>query len=292
MSSEPASTPRSMAGMRLAHAPGESPDAITRFDYQGTTVRAAAVDGAAWFVAADVAKALGYRMASDMTRLLDEDERGTHHLRTPGGKQTMAVISEAGLYRVVLQRQAGYVGDPAARDSVKDFQRWVTHEVLPSIRARGGYLTPAAAKRALSDPDFIISLATSLKEERAARARAEEQIEADRPHTSLGRAVAVSEGDCLVKAVSDVLTQNGLPMSQNQLFEWMRAHEWLCKGAGDMRNRPTKRALDRGWLRTSERVVRMPSGETRQVWTPRVTGAGQAELVTGFITGKYSLEEK
>ncbi|MCR2051995.1 phage antirepressor KilAC domain-containing protein [Actinomyces bowdenii] len=286
MTSDPASTPG------LAHASSESRDAIIRFDYQGATIRTATVNGAAWFVASDVAKALGYRMASDMTRLLDEDEKGTHQLRTPGGMQAMAVISEAGLYRVVLQRQAGYVNDPEARAGVKDFQRWVTHEVLPSIRARGGYLTPQAVERALSDPDFIIGLATSLKEERAARARAEQQIEADRPHTSLGRAVAVAEGDCLVKAVADVLTQNGIPMSQNQLFAWMRAHEWLCRGTGDMRNRPTKRALDRGWLRTSERVVRMPSGEERPVWTPRVTGAGQAELVTGFITGKYSLKEE
>lgn len=88
-----------------------------------------------WFVASDVAKVLGYRNASDAARLLDGDEKGTHNLRTLGGEQKVIIVNESGLYALVLKSR---------KPEAKPFRRWVTSEVLPTIRKTGGYSCPIA----------------------------------------------------------------------------------------------------------------------------------------------------
>lgn len=95
------------------------------------SVRAITKDNEPWFVASDVAKALGYRMASDMTRRIDEEDKGYTKVRTPGGEQEMSIINESGLYAGVFC---------SSLDSAKSFKHWVTSEVLPSIRKNGGYI--------------------------------------------------------------------------------------------------------------------------------------------------------
>ena len=142
-----------------------------------------------------------------------------------------AITSEPGLYEVIFMSR---------KPEAKAFKRWVTHDVLPSIRKRGGYLTPEATEKALTDPDFIIRLATSLKEERARRQAAEAQIEADAPHTRFGRTISSTDGDLLVKQVADLITQGGYPISQVTLFKWLRNHGWLCANQGRLWNSPTK----------------------------------------------------
>lgn len=115
---------------------------LTRLDFDNLPVRWLLVDGEPWFVAADVAVILGYRMASDATRRLDEDEKGTRSVRTPGGEQTVSVVNEPGLYSLVLGSKL---------PDAKRFKRWMTHEVLPSIRKTGSY---AAAADAPQIPDM------------------------------------------------------------------------------------------------------------------------------------------
>lgn len=105
-------------------------DELIRLDFDNLPVRWVLVDGEPWFIAADVAVILGYRMASDATRRLDEDEKGTHSVRTPGGEQDVIVVNEPGLYSLVLGSKL---------PDAKRFKRWVTHDVLPSIRKTGGF---------------------------------------------------------------------------------------------------------------------------------------------------------
>ena len=90
-------------------------------------------DGETWFAAKDVSDILGYRDAYNMTRRLDEDEKDTHSVSTPSGDQEMLIISEAGLYQAILGSK---------KKEAKDFTRWFTHDVLPSIRKTGGYTVP------------------------------------------------------------------------------------------------------------------------------------------------------
>lgn len=144
---------------------------VTRFQYEGTTVRTLTVDGEPWFVAADVAQILGYRKASDMARILEEDEKGAQIVRTLGGDQEVTVVSEPGLYRLIVQRQAGYVSDAGKREYVRRFQRWLTHDVLPQIRRTGGYQSAPE----LSGPELM---AKALLEAQATLEARAEQIAA------------------------------------------------------------------------------------------------------------------
>ena len=105
---------------------------ITRI-YNDCPLRVIDKDGEPWFVAKDVADILGYGLTTDMTRRLDEDEKGMHITHTPGGRQEMIIINEPGLYNAILGSQ---------KPEAKDFKRWVTHDVLPSIRKTGGYTVP------------------------------------------------------------------------------------------------------------------------------------------------------
>ena len=124
-------------------------------------IRVAEINGEPWFIAADVCRALEVKNGRDAIARLDEDEKNTVVLTdgTPGNPN-MAIINEAGLYALVLSSR---------KPEAKAFKRWVTHEVLPTIRQHGAYMTGATLERALNEPDFLISLATKLKAEREAR---------------------------------------------------------------------------------------------------------------------------
>lgn len=190
---------------------------IQPFDFQGHEVRVLVEGGEPRWVASDVAKVLGYRMASDMTRRLDEDEKGTRSVRTPGGEQDVTTITESGLYSAILGSKV-----PAARE----FKRWVTHEVLPSIRKRGGYLTPEAAEAALTDPDFIIRLATDLKAERA-------KVAELKPAADSWTYLAAPGGDYGVAGAAKVLSRDpNINIGRNKLFDFMAQLKWIFRTTG------------------------------------------------------------
>ena len=127
------------------------------FDFQGNQLRTLVINNQPWFVAKDVAEILGFDHTPTMTRTLDEDEKGVHIIHTPGGEQQMTIINEPGLYSVILKSR---------KPEAKKFKRWVTHEVISSIRKHGAYMTPEKIEEVLMNPDTIIQLATTLKEER------------------------------------------------------------------------------------------------------------------------------
>lgn len=108
------------------------------------------------FIAKEVTEILGYRSANDAVRILDADEKGTHKVRTPGGEQNVIIINESGLYSLILRSK---------KEEAKAFKKWVTSEVLPSIRKHGAYMTPSKIEEVLMNPDTIIQLATNLKAE-------------------------------------------------------------------------------------------------------------------------------
>ena len=131
---------------------------VIPFDYKGNSVRVIDHDGEPWLVAADVCGVLTIANPRDALARLDPDEKGVGTTDTLGGMQRMAIISEAGVYTLAMTSR---------KPQAKPFVRWLSHEVIPSIRKRGGYLTPEAIEKTLTDPDFIIRLATELKAERA-----------------------------------------------------------------------------------------------------------------------------
>lgn len=110
-----------------------------------------------WFVAADVCRALELQNTADALSRLDEDEKGVASIYTLGGDQALLIVSEPGLYALVLGSR---------KPEAKAFKRWITHEVIPSIRKHGAYATNAVIDSILADPDYGIQLLTALKAER------------------------------------------------------------------------------------------------------------------------------
>lgn len=260
---------------------------IQPFEFEGVSMRFTH-DGQ--IVCSDLAKALGYRDAEKLARTLDDDEKGTQIVGTPGGTQSVLVVNEAGFYRACLNRQTGYIKDDDVRAFVKRLQRWVTHEVLPSIRKRGGYLTPEATEAALTDPDFIIRLATDLKAERAKRAELELQAEADRPKVIFADAVAASHTSILVGDLAKLLRQNGVEVGAQRLFACLRRHGYLIRREGADWNMPTQRSMELGLFTVKETAITHSDGHVTISRTPKVTGKGQRYFVERFLDGRLTTE--
>lgn len=236
-------------------------------------MRVVDVNGEPWFVARDVCECLELGNPRTSIALLDEDEKGVHTMDTPGGAQEMSIVSEAGLYSLILRSR---------KPEAKVFKRWITHEVLPAIRKHGGYLTPAKLEEALTDPDTIIRLATNLKAEREKRQALEAQAAADRPKVVFAESIEVAKTSILVGEMAKLIKQaTGCDMGQNRFFEWLRANGYLHKG-GSARNMPTQRCIDAGWMEIKEGTRIGSSGECHITRTPKVTGKGQIYFVNLF----------
>ncbi|MGP1402642.1 MAG: BRO family protein [Catonella sp.] len=128
-------------------------------------VRSVMINGEPWFIGKDIASVLGYKDTSDaIKRHVENEDKGVGDLPTPGGTQKMQLINESGLYSLILSSKL-----PNARK----FKKWVTSEVLPSIRKHGAYLTPDKVEEVLLNPDTIIKIAQNLKEEQEKRKQLE-----------------------------------------------------------------------------------------------------------------------
>lgn len=241
------------------------------FNFEGNDVRTLNHDEQIWFAAPDVTKALKLTNTTVALKSLDGDEVTKFNLGGLSGKTNF--ISEPGLYKLV-----GASHKPAA----KRFNRWVTHEVLPSIRKHGAYMTPETIEKAIYDPDFIIKLATKLKEEQAKTAALTADNETMKPKALFADAVATSHTSILIGDLAKLIRQNGVDIGQNRLFAWLREHGYLI-GSGDRRNMPTQRAMDLELFDIKERTFQNPDGSVRITKTTKVTGKGQQYFINKFL---------
>ncbi|MFR0602873.1 phage antirepressor [Limosilactobacillus mucosae] len=149
---------------------------IQSFNFDNQKVRTLAINGQPYFVGKDVAEILGYKRTADAIRENVPDKfKGVGVLPTPGGKQRVTVISEAGLYKLAFKSHA---------KNAEKFTDWVASEVLPSIRKHGAYMTDKKIEEVLLNPDTIIKLATELKTERERRSIAEQRVNELTPKAS------------------------------------------------------------------------------------------------------------
>ena len=227
-----------------------------------------------WFVAKDVCDILEMGNPRSSLALLDEDEKGVHSMDTPGGKQEMTIISEPGLYSLILRSR---------KPEAKAFKRWVTHDVIPSIRKRGLYATPQTVEAMLADPDTAIKLLTSLKEERAKSAALAAKVEQDAPKVLFADSVAASRSSILIGDLAKLLVQNGVKIGQNRLFVYLREKGFLIQ-SGSRKNTPTQRSMEMGLFEVKEYLVHNPDGSTRTRFTTKVTGKGQLYFVKKFLS--------
>ena len=228
------------------------------------------------FIAKNVCDALDISNVSQALSRLDDDEKGIISNDTLGGSQKMLTVNEAGLYALVFSSK---------KPEAKNFKRWVTHEVIPSIRKHGVYATPETAEKLMNDPDFMIATFTVLKDERERRMELEAENAELAPKALFADSVANADNLILVRELAHILRQNGIDVGQNRLFEWLREDGYLEK----RRNEPTQRSLDLGIMRVVEHTHTKPDGSTFVTRTPKITAKGQVYFVRKYAgSGKVA----
>ena len=232
------------------------------------------------FIAADVCKALGLTNPTMSMQQLEEDERAKLNLGRQGKTN---VVNEYGLYNLVLASR---------KPEAKAFKRWITHEVIPAIRKHGGYLTPTKTEELLSDPDLIIQLATNLKEERAARNQAEQQLAVAKPKVLFADAVAASDSTILIGDLAKIIKQSGLAVGQQRMLKWMRENGYLIKRMGADYNSPTQKAMELGLFKIKETAITHSDGHVTVSKTVKVTGKGQQYFIAKFEAKKHEILKK
>lgn len=230
------------------------------------SIRAVEIDREPWLVGKDVAAALGYsNPRKALIDHVDGEDKGVTKCDTLGGTQEMTIINESGLYSLVLSSKL-----PGARK----FKRWVTSEVLPTIRRTGGYQVPRDYPTALR----------ALAEAEEKRMQLEAETEANRPKVLFADSVAASKTSILVGELAKLLKQNGVDMGQNRLFAWLRENGYLIRRHGTDYNMPTQRAMDLALFEIKETTVTHADGHTCVNKTPKVTGKGQQYFVNVFLS--------
>ena len=247
---------------------------IQIFNYNSVEVRTIQNDGEPWFVLRDVCNVLGLGTPARVAERLDPDEVSqTHITDSMGRQQETTIINESGLYNVILRSD---------KPEAKPFRKWVTSEVLPTIRRHGMYATPDTVEKMLADPDTTIKLLETIKQERAARMALEAKAEADKPKVLFADAVSASHTSILVGDLAKLLRQNGVEIGQNRLFSFLREKGYLCS-QGERYNLPTQRSMDRGWFQVKETTINQPNGSVRITRTVKVTGKGQQYFINLFL---------
>ena len=230
-------------------------------------IRVVNVENEPWFVASDVAKALGFRNAPNMTRILDDDEKGYSEVSTPGGTQRASIITEAGLYQAIFASRA---------KSVHEFKRYVTHDILPAIRRDGAYVYSNGTE------DDATLMARALIAANRTIERNKRELDELRPKARFADAVETSHTSILVGDFAKILRQNGVEIGQNRLFQWLRDNGYLMK-QGSSKNMPTQKSMDLKLFEVKERAIDNPDGSVRITRTTKMTGKGQVYFLSKFI---------
>lgn len=231
------------------------------------------MNGEPWMVGKDVALALGYaKPRNAIAAHVDaEDKKDAPIQGDLGGTQEMTIINESGLYSLVLSSKL-----PGA----KRFRRWVTGEVLPSIRKDGGYIKTAPG---MSDAD-IMAKAILLAQKTIDGQKA--QIAEMTPKALFADAVSASSTSILVGDLAKLIRQNGMDIGQNRLFDWLRNNGYLIRAKGMSWNMPTQRSMDMGLFEVKETSITHSDGHISVNKTVKVTGKGQIYFVNKLVPKK------
>lgn len=236
-------------------------------------VRTVEINGKPYFVANDVAKALGY---VETAKAIRTHCKGVSEMDIPskGGVQCMKIIPEGDIYRLIVRSKL---------PSAEKFEKWVFDEVIPSIRTNGGYI---AGQETLSDEDLmakaILVAQKKIKERDQIIEQQKAKIEQDRPKTIFADAVSASHTSILIGDLAKLICQNGYQIGQKRLFQWMRDNGYLMV-SGSSRNMPKQKYVEQGLFEIKESNVQNPDGSVRITRTTKVSGKGQLYFVNKFL---------
>lgn len=244
-------------------------------------VRVAGTSENPLFCLADVCRVLEIKNVSDCKSRLDQ--RGVVLTDTPtynqhGAEviQQLVFINEKNLYKVIMRSD---------KPQAEPFQDWVCGEVLPSIRKHGAYMTNDTLEKALTSPDFLIQLATNLKEEQQMRIEAERKVTEAAPAVAFTNAVQSANSSCLIGELAKLIAQNGYSIGEKRLFAWMRDNGYLGKH-GERYNIPNQQYVEQGLFELKKGVRSGSNGVLHTTITPKVTGKGQVYFVNKFLGNK------
>lgn len=248
---------------------------LKNFTFEDQQIRVLTIEGEPWFVGKDVAEVLGYSNSRKaIADHVDSEDKGVTKCYTLGGTQQIAIINESGLYSLILSSKL---------PDAKKFKRWVTSEVLPTIRKHGAYMTDAKAAAIVTDKG---SLADLLQQAAEQLKRKDIQIEQMKPKALFADAVSTSDTPILVGELAKILHQNGVSMGQNRMFRWLRDNGYLISKKGTSYNMPTQRAMELGLFKIKENAITHSDGHVTITKTPKVTGKGQVYFVNKFVGGE------
>lgn len=239
------------------------------FLFNDQQVRTVVRDGEPWFVGKDVAIVLGYGNTKDaLLSHIDEEDRAilqrSENATFEIPNRGLTIINESGLYSLIVSSKL-----PTA----KEFKRWVTSEVLPTIRKHGAYMDMDVIEKALTNPDFIIQMATTLKEEKQRRMEAEAKIAADEHKVDFYNAVGSTSATLTIERFAKLVTEKlGIQTGRNRMFQWLRKNGFL-----QANNMLYQRYINNGWFKTYE-VIKAGHAFT----VPSITGKGQQKLFEKF----------
>lgn len=223
-------------------------------------IRTIQIDGEPWFVANDVMRVLEVSNSKDAIRTLDDDEKSGVDIIDPHGrKQKTNCISEAGLYSIILRSR---------KPEAKAFKRWVTHEVIPSIRKHGAYLTPQKIEDALLNPDVLINLALQLKAEKQKNA----ELTAKAAYYD---AVAGASGSTNFRDTAKMLG-----ISEKKFIETVLGKKY-CYRAVDKKIVPYSQYMVAGWFEVREVYYGSPEDPHCTIQT-RITPYGRQNIYIRF----------
>lgn len=233
-------------------------------------IRTVVKDGEPWFVGKDVTKILGYeRPTKAFLDHVDEEDLDAVPIQDSIGRmQNTPAVNESGLYSLILSSKL---------PNAKRFKRWVTSEVLPSIRKNGGYI---AGQETMTDDELM---ARALQVARNKLLERDKQIETMKPKAIFADAVAASHTSILIGDLAKLISQNGVNIGQKRLFKWLRDNGYLIKREGSDRNMPTQRSMEMKLFEVKESTISNPDGSVRITRTPKVTGKGQQYFVNKFL---------
>lgn len=244
-------------------------------------VRTTVIDDEPYFSLNDVCRILEIKNPRDAKSRLNLDGVGsTDGVDSLGRRTDVTMINESNLYKLIFQSR---------KPEAERFADWVTSEVLPDIRKHGAYMTDEVIERTLTDPDYLIMLATNLKEEKAKRALAEAVNEKNKPKVLFADTVSASKRSCLMGELAKMISQEAIrqgkldkKIGQNKLFAWMRNKGYLCKG-GERRNQPKQAYVEQGLFEMKKGSYINSNGVSIITTTPKVTGKGQIYFVNKFL---------
>lgn len=234
-------------------------------------IRTMTIEGEPWFVAADVCRALDLSNPTIATNRLDEDERAKFNLGRQGDG---TIINESGLYSLVLGSR---------KPEAKAFKRWITHDIIPTIRKTGGYVNDTAqfveSYFGQLEPSQKHALTMMFEESKRMSAQLKEQA----PKVLFANAVETAHNSILIGDLAKIIRQNGVDIGQKRLFEWMRQNGYLIKD-GQSKNMPTQKAMEMSLFEVKESTINNPDGSVRITRTTKVTGKGQTYFVKKFLS--------